>query len=51
MLQTTYIQRLYTAGGLAPANPCDPLTTANVPYTAVYYFYRAMGPEDSEDGD
>jgi hypothetical protein len=41
--QTTYIQRVNTTGGLAPANPG---TTAGeekgVPYTAEYYFYRAV---------
>lgn len=39
----TFIQRLDTVGGLAPAaNTCDAEhdgLTANVPYTAEYYFY------------
>jgi hypothetical protein len=40
--RTTYIQRLYTVGGLAPAN-AGSFTgeTASVPYTAEYFFYRA----------
>jgi hypothetical protein len=41
---TTYIQRLNTAGGLAPATGCDAAhlgATAPVYYTADYYFYRA----------
>jgi len=39
---TTYIQRVNTTGGLAPAGGCDATTVgaaANVPYTADYYFY------------
>jgi hypothetical protein len=40
----TFIQRVNTTGGLAPANGCTSLTdlgnTAFVPYTADYYFYR-----------
>jgi hypothetical protein len=37
----TYIQRLATHGGAAPAGPCDPeqQPTLAVPYLAVYYFY------------
>ena len=42
---TTYIQRLNTAGGVAPATGCsssgDIGTKAFVPYTADYYFYKA----------
>ena len=45
---TTYIQRVDTTGGKAPATGC---TTAGaralVPYTANYFFYRAAG----DDGD
>ncbi len=41
---TTFIQRINTAGGLAPASGCDAAhvgaTTAAF-YTADYYFYRA----------
>jgi hypothetical protein len=36
------IQRLETAGGVAPADPCtakDLARVARVPYTATYYFY------------
>ena len=46
---TTYIQRVHTTGGLAPAGACDPGATASVPYTADYYFYRAAhGSEDEQ---
>ncbi len=42
---TTYIQRLNTSGGVAPATGCAEATDlgkqAFVPYEADYYFYRA----------
>jgi hypothetical protein len=44
MAEVTYIQRLNTAGGLAPATGCDAShinATAKVPYTAQYAFYKA----------
>jgi len=40
---TKSIQRLATAGGLAPAEPCAGANlnqVVRVPYTATYYFYR-----------
>lgn len=38
----SYIQRLYTAGGLAPSAPgANVGDEARVPYTAEYYFYRS----------
>jgi hypothetical protein len=41
---TTFIQRVHTRGGLAPATGCDRLNDvgrkAFVPYTADYFFYR-----------
>lgn len=44
---TTYIQRLNTHGGAAPAAGCttseDIGRTAFVPYTTDYYFYRSTG--------
>jgi len=37
----TYIQRVNTVGGLAPADPGDfPGEEARVPYAADYFFYR-----------
>jgi len=37
----TYIQRVNTEGGLAPADPGEfPGDVARVPYTADYFFYR-----------
>lgn len=38
----TYIQRLATAGGIAPMDGCDPSRAGDeraVPYTATYAFY------------
>ncbi len=49
---TTYIQRINTTGGLAPAGACVTGTTASIPYTADYYFYRAdTGDDGDDDGD
>ncbi len=41
LLPTTFIQRLSTTGGVAPAGACANGATAAVYYTADYYFYRA----------
>ena len=45
MTQTTYIQRLNTKGGSAPAEGCSSADDVGnqklVPYTADYYFFRA----------
>jgi len=39
--RTTYIQRVNTAGGLAPATvPTEAGQEARVPYTTEYFFYR-----------
>ncbi|HTC54514.1 MAG TPA: DUF3455 domain-containing protein [Steroidobacteraceae bacterium] len=41
---TTSIQRVQTAGGVAPSDTCGAANAAQlvrVPYTATYYFYRA----------
>jgi hypothetical protein len=43
MTKVSYIQRLDTAGGIAPTGGCDATSVgavANVPYTATYYFYE-----------
>ena len=37
---TTWVQRLNTSGGVAPAGTCTPGTTIAVPYTADYFFWR-----------
>jgi len=36
----TFIHRVDTTGGLAPAGTCDPGAVRAVPYTANYYFYE-----------
>lgn len=37
----TYVQRVNTTGGLAPAGPGSSIgETVQIPYTAEYYFYR-----------
>jgi hypothetical protein len=45
LTQTTYIHRLNTAGGIAPAEGCSQASDAGalalVPYTTDYFFYRA----------
>jgi hypothetical protein len=41
MSDVTFIQRLNTLGGLAPATPCAPGATIDVDYTATYAFYEA----------
>ena len=40
--ETTYIQRLNTVGGLAPSTSCTVGMMALVPYTADYFFYKAI---------
>ena len=40
--ETTYIQRLNTVGGLAPSTPCTVGMMALAPYTANYFFYKAI---------
>ncbi len=37
---TTWVQRLNTAGGVAPAGACTPGDTSAVPYTADYVFWK-----------
>jgi hypothetical protein len=47
---TTFVQRIDTAGGVAPATGCasaaDVGHTAFVPYTADYYFFRDVNAVD-----
>ena len=44
--QTTFIQRLFTVGGLAPSTPGSTVgEIAKVPYTAQYFFYKVPGAE------
>lgn len=41
LMKTTWVQRLNTSGGVAPAQSCMPGATLAVPYTADYFFWRA----------
>jgi len=44
LVATTYIQRVNTTGGLAPATGCDAVgARSEIPYTADYYFWKATG--------
>lgn len=41
LLGTTWVQRLNTSGGVAPAGSCTPGDRARVGYSADYFFWRA----------
>jgi hypothetical protein len=45
LAETTYVQRLNTTGGLAPARACATGDTAEITYTADYAFWKASGPD------
>jgi hypothetical protein len=48
MADVSYVQRLFTVGGVAPATGCDAGTVTqvqSVPYTATYYFYKGGAPD------
>jgi hypothetical protein len=54
MTRVTYVQRLDTVGGNAPANGCDAThvgDVARVGYTATYFFYEASQDGDDPSGD
>jgi Protein of unknown function (DUF3455) len=46
---TTWVQRLNTSRGVAPAGACSPGDRIAVPYSADYFFWRASGADDSAD--
>ena len=48
---TTWVQRLNTSGGVAPAGTCTPGDTRAVPYSAGYFFWKAKaaGGDESDD--
>ena len=53
MSDVTYIQRLYTTGGLAPATACDAGsvgTLVGTDYTATYFFYKASSGDGPQCG-
>lgn len=49
LADTTWVQRLNTSGGVAPAGACTPGDTAAVPYATDYFFWRAAGEDESDD--
>jgi hypothetical protein len=42
LAETTYVQRLNTVGGVAPSTSCTVGMMALVPYSADYFFYKAI---------
>jgi hypothetical protein len=51
LTETTWVQRLSTSGGVAPAGACTPGDTDAVPYTADYVFWKAKAGGGDESGD
>jgi Protein of unknown function (DUF3455) len=51
LTDTTWVQRLSTSGGVAPAGACTPGDTDAVPYTADYVFWKAKAGGGDESGD
>jgi Protein of unknown function (DUF3455) len=53
LTDTTFIHRLNTSGGVAPATGCSMSTDvgkrAFVPYTTDYYFYKAADSEEDDE--
>jgi Protein of unknown function (DUF3455) len=43
LTSTTWVQRLNTSGGVAPAGTCTPGDRTAVPYSSDYFFWRAAG--------
>jgi Protein of unknown function (DUF3455) len=49
LTSTTWVQRLNTSGGVAPAGTCTPGDRTAVRYSADYFFWRAAGGDESAD--
>ena len=49
LTKTTWVQRLNTSGGVAPAGTCTPHDRIAVDYSADYFFWRAAGGDESDD--
>ncbi len=49
LTNTTWIQRLNTSGGVAPAGTCTPGESIAVAYSADYFFWRLAGVDESDD--
>lgn len=51
LTSTTWVQRLNTSGGVAPAGTCTPGDTNAVPYSADYFFWKAKAADEDESDD
>jgi hypothetical protein len=51
LTSTTWVQRLNTSGGVAPAGACTPGDTVAVPYSADYFFWKATATGRDEFND
>lgn len=51
LISTTWVQRLNTSGGVAPAGTCTPGDTIAVPYSADYFFWKAKAASRDESDD
>ena len=51
LTRTTWVQRLNTSGGVAPAGTCTPGDTIAVPYSTDYFFWKAKGAGHDESDD
>ena len=49
LTDTTWVQRLNTSGGVAPAETCTPGDTLAVPYSTDYVFWKAKGAVELDD--
>jgi len=49
LTSATWVQRLNTSGGVAPAGTCASGDRIAVPYSADYFFWRAAGGDDFAD--
>jgi hypothetical protein len=49
LTRTTWVQRLNTSGGVAPAGTCTPGDKAAVPYETDYFFWKERGGGSDED--
>jgi hypothetical protein len=50
LAKTTWVQRLNTAGGVAPAGSCAPGDRAAVPYATDYVFWKSTADDDADAG-
>ena len=51
LVNATWVQRLNTSGGVAPAGTCTPGDTTAVPYSTDYVFWKATGAGEDESDE